>query len=177
VEVSDKEVPAKVDGEAAALPVRPKKPRLTKIQKLQSAVEDQRKTRSESQTAAKSGKEKQGRVAEESGKALKEKPTKEKAQGSKGQKGTENKIDKGGKKSKKGTGSNVKVRKCLSPLVFFGGGGGGWLGYKNLSGMWCAAPQNSLFLCLQIQQAKRDADMATYAKGDTVHIMGYGVEE
>jgi hypothetical protein len=184
--VRDKAVPAKADGGAAALHMRPKKPRLTEIQKLQSAAEDQRKLRSESRTAAQSGKEKQVRASEESGKAVqekltavkptKEKPTKEKAQGSKGQKGTENKVVEGGKKLKKGSGSNVKVRKCLCPSDSLGGG---WFCccYNNVSAVSSAVPQKSLFLCLQIQKAKGDVDMAAYAEGHSVEVMGYGVEE
>lgn len=132
----DKAVPAKADGGAAAVNMKPKKPRLTEIQKLQSAAEDQRKLRSKSRTAAQSGKEKEVRAGEESGKAVQEKltagkptkekltaekPTKEKAQGLKGQKGTENKVVEGGKKLKKGSGSNVKVRKWLCPSGTLGG--------------------------------------------------------
>lgn len=188
----DKAVPAKADGGAAAVNMKPKKPRLTEIQKLQSAAEDQRKLRSKSRTAAQSGKEKEVRAGEESGKAVQEKltagkptkekltaekPTKEKAQGLKGQKGTENKVVEGGKKLKKGSGSNVKVRKWLCPSGTLGGGGGFRCCSNNVAAVSSAVPQNLLFLCLQIQKAKGDADMAAYAEGHSVEVMGYGVEE
>ena len=142
----DKEVPAKVDGEAAALQTRAKKPRLTEIQKLQSTVAEQKRTRGDSRTAAKSGKEKQGRAAEESGKALKEKPTKEKpakekTQGYKGQKGTENKVDDGGKKSRKASGGTVKVGKCLCCFFSSAGGGACW-GSNSIPALSSTTPHN-----------------------------------
>ena len=38
-------------------------------------------------------------------------------------------------------------------------------------------PLKSLFVCLQIQKAEGHGDIYTYAKGDKVQVMGYGVDE
>jgi hypothetical protein len=38
-------------------------------------------------------------------------------------------------------------------------------------------PHNLLFMYLQIQKAKEDADIQIYAEGDIVQVMGYGLEE